>query len=314
MNLLLLDSSRAGLSFALRASSAGHDVRRYAPGAGNMAEISAVDNWAQHAVWADLIVSTESTSAVDRLKFFIDRGCPVFGHCSGAIRKVAAPTVPMRVSRFLGSSGWVGQWLEEFAYIRMLAGDYGPEHPAGSVAYFTEQSKLGGEILGPLGGELAACGYRGLITLCGDTISCRPAWPLMNFVLGATKNDPIQWMLDCLAGRDTTAFREDIGCCISVSAIAPKPTKVLGITRGTRQHVHPQSVCETDSGWVVDGRNVLSVTGYGKSVAQATKRAYSTLSKVRVIDAIVRDDIGEDLKRTLPKLHERGYALACQYV
>jgi phosphoribosylamine-glycine ligase len=156
-------------------------------------------------------------------------------------------------------------------------------------------------------------------------------------MLGATKGDPVEWMRDALGGKDTTSFSEDIGCCLVLATgdfphgnltkqeVAGIP--IYGVTRGTRQHIHPQGVQLMklpDSGkegkgvveremWATSGDYVAVINGFGNSVSQATKRAYSTIEKLHLANPIVRDDIGETLKKQLPELHAMGYAAACAY-
>jgi len=255
--------------------------------------------------------------------------------------------IEMGVSRFMGSKGWVGPWNESFEHKKLMPGNYGQNTgEMGTIAYFTEQSKLGKETLGKLEEELLKRGHRGdsalgfMIDDAGKPWptewTCRFGWPITNMMLGATKGDPLSWMRDAIDGKDTTTFSTDIGCCL-VLAHADFPhdnddkktthgVPIYGITRGTAVHVHPQAVQMmrlpdmTPDGrvkereiWATAGSYVAVVTGYGKDVRQATKRAYGTVEKLHVANPIVRDDVGETLKEQLPTLHKLGFALHCNY-
>ena len=255
--------------------------------------------------------------------------------------------IEMGVSRFMGKKGWVGQWNESFEHKKLMSGNYGPNTgEMGTIAYFTEQSKLGTETLGKLEKKLLEFGHRGDVALgfmidekgtpIPTEFTCRLGWPIANMMLGATKDDPVQWMKDALDGKDTTSFSEDIGCCLVLAHAdfpngnAPKEVThgvpIYGLTRGNKQHIHPQQVQvmslpdghegspikERDL-WATAGDYVCVVTGYGKSVSQAAKRAYGTAEQIHVANPILRDDIGEELKKQLPELHKHGYALACSY-
>jgi len=250
------------------------------------------------------------------------------------------------VSRFMGRDGWVGQWNESFEHKKLMPGNYGPNTgEMGTVAYFTPDSKLGEETLDKLGDELLALNHRGDVAL-GFIIdekgkpwptewTCRLGWPIANMMLGATKNDPIQWMKDALMGKDTTEFSEDIGVCLVLahsdfphgnatkSEVSGVP--VYGTTKGNQRHIHPQSIqmmklpaMDSDkivekSMWATAGDYVAVVTGFGKDVQQASRRAYKTIKQIHVANPIVRDDVGEGMKEQLPKLHDMGYATHCEY-
>ena len=256
--------------------------------------------------------------------------------------------IEMGVSRFMGSKGWVGQWNESFEHKKMMSGNYGPNTgEMGTIAYFTETSKLGSETLGKLEKQLLKLNHRG-DTALGFMIdekgkpwptewTCRLGWPIANMMLGATKGDPVSWMKDALDGKDTTTFSEDIGCCLIVAHAdfphgnAPEEkthgVPIYGVTKGNKHSLHPQAVQmmalpQPGPGgkgimerpmWATAGDYVGVVTGYGKSVKQAAKRAYGTIKDIQVSNPIVRDDVGEGLEEQLPELHKMGYALHCNY-
>ena len=253
--------------------------------------------------------------------------------------------IELGVSRFMGSAGWVGQWNESFEHKKLMSKNFGPNTgEMGTIAYFTKTSKLGDETLGKLEDELLKRNHVG-DTALGFMIdekgqpwptewTCRMGWPIANMMLGATKGDPVSWMKDALEGKDTTTFSEDIGCCIVMAhdkfphtedVKTASGTPIAGVTRGNLQHIHPQNVMMQKqpkvangtvvekSMWTTSGDYVAVITGFGKSVQQACKRAYKTVDQLHVSNPIVRDDIGEGLKDQLPKLHAMGYATACEY-
>jgi phosphoribosylamine--glycine ligase len=252
----------------------------------------------------------------------------------------------MGVSRFMGSKGFIGPWNESFEYKKMMPGNYGPNTgEMGTIAYFTKESVLGEETLAKVEKELIAMGHTGDVAL-GFMIpedgiprptefTVRWGWPIANMMLGAIEGDPITWMKDALEGKDTTAFKEDIGCCL-ILAHGDFPHNKLpvedfqglpiyGITKGNKKYLHPQSVKidvmpDMDGDkvvrrpvWNTTERYALVVTGFGKDVKQARDRTYKTMEQLQLANHIVRDDIGEDLKEKLPKLHEMGFATHAEY-
>jgi len=254
--------------------------------------------------------------------------------------------IEMGVSRFMGSKSWVGQWNESFEHKKMMSGNYGPNTgEMGTVAYFTETSKLGSETLGKLEKQLLSLGHVGDVAL-GFIIdekgkpwptewTCRFGWPIANMMLGATKGDPVQWMLDAINGKDTTTFSEDIGVCLVLAhsdfphdnappdAVVGVP--VYGVTKGNQKHLHPQQIMMKklpnmkgdkmveENMWATAGSYATVITGFGDSVKQAATRAYKTAKELHIANPILRDDIGEGLKTQLPELHKLGYALHCNY-
>jgi phosphoribosylamine-glycine ligase len=202
------------------------------------------------------------------------------------------------------------------------------------------------ETLQKMEGELMRLGHTGDVAL-GFMIeketgiprptewTCREGWPFFNLAIGAVKGDPAKWMLDALDGEDTTTFSQDIGICLVVTT-PPFPfadgeldevtgNPIYGITNGNKRHLHPQGV-KIDTLPDMDGDKVvqrplwntagaynLVVTGYGSTVKQSAERAYKTVKQLSISNMMVRDDVGEKLKESLPELQKHGYATHCKY-
>lgn len=250
------------------------------------------------------------------------------------------------VSRFMGSKGFVGQYNESFEHKKLMPGNYGPNTgEMGTIAYFTPESKIGTETLGKLESQLMDLGHTGDVAL-GFMVddagkpwptewTVRFGWPIANMMLGSIVGDPVEWMRDALDGKDTTSFKEDIGCCVVLAhgdfphgAMTKKEVSgvpIYGITKGNKRHIHPQSVKidvlpDMDGDkvvrrpvWDTSGDYVAVVTGFGKDVRQAADRAYKTVGQLHISNMIVRDDIGEGMEQDLPALHKHGYATHCEY-
>lgn len=74
--------------------------------------------------------------------------------------------IEIGVSRFVGTKGFVGPWNESFEYPKLLSGDYGPNvGEMGTIAYFTNESKLGEETLAKLEKHLVSLNHTGDIAL-----------------------------------------------------------------------------------------------------------------------------------------------------
>jgi phosphoribosylamine-glycine ligase len=142
-------------------------------------------------------------------------------------------------------------------------------------------------------------------------------------------------MLDACEGRDTL----EVSPKVAVGVVLAQPdyphsnfTKaetdgipIYGVTRANAPHIWPQSVrrqvmpamLDEKLGeaptWVSAGDYLAVVTGTGRTVRQAARRAYETLSELHVPDGMYRDDIGEKLKGELPELQSHGYATEWEY-
>ena len=255
--------------------------------------------------------------------------------------------IELGVSCFMGSKGFVGLPNESFEHKKLMPGNYGPNTgEQGTVAYFTENSKIFTDTLKRLESALVDRGHTGDVAL-GFMIekatgiprpnewTCRLGWPIFNMMLGATEGDPIQWMLDSLNGRDTVKFKQDIGTCVVV-ATPPYPNDsddpkkleglpIYGITQGNKKHLHPRGVKidmmydqEGDKViekpmWNTAGSYNLVVTGFGSTVTQSANRVYKTIKQLHISNMMVRNDIGRDLKKPLDELHKLGYATHCNF-
>lgn len=245
------------------------------------------------------------------------------------------------VSRWMGSKGWVGQYNESFEFKKTLSGDFGQNcGEMGTIAAFTMDSKVGKETLEKLEEDLIKLGHLGDTAigfmmdekgkLWPTEFTMRWGWPMMQLMLGATQGDPCAWMLDAYHGKDTTTFKEEIGCILvvghkgfpvserKIEEVSNVP--IYGVTKGNKKHLHPYGVGikpmkDDDNGklvdrplWCTTESGVLSVTGFGNSVEQAAQRALKTANQLHISDMVLRDDVGERLEEQLPKLHKFGYA------
>lgn len=250
------------------------------------------------------------------------------------------------VSRWMGSKGFIGQYNESFEHKKLMSGNFGCNTgEMGTVSGFVPESKIGKETLGKLEDDLRALGHLG-DTALGFMVdeagkpwptewTCRPGWPIFSQMLGCIKDDPAQWMIDAIAGKDTTSFSEEISTCLVItqpdfpySNATKKETAgipIYGVTKGNKKHLHPMAVKidvlpDMDGDkvverplWNTSGDYVMVVTGYGKNVKQSAERAYKTAKSLHLSNMMLRDDIGEDLEHELPDLHAHGYANHFEY-
>lgn len=249
--------------------------------------------------------------------------------------------VEIGVSRWMGTEGFVGPYNENFEHKKLLSGNCGPNcGEAGTVQKYVNKSKLGETVLAPLEESLVKMGHLGDIDVnCivddqGQAwpleFTCRLGWPAFNIQLATHQGDPCQWMLDACEGKDTLKTNPKVACGIVLaqpdypySKLTQAKTTdipIYGVTKQNEPYLYPQAVKRTVMPdmdgekvvereiWATSGDYLMVVTGTGKTVRQATSRAYDTLAEIKVPDMIYRDDIGEKLEEEIPKLQLHGYA------
>lgn len=256
------------------------------------------------------------------------------------------PGIEMGVSRFMGINGYIGQWNENFEHKKMMPSSCGmTTGETGTVIKYVKESKLADKMLKPIEEPLKKLGHIGDLDLnCiidekGEAwpleFTSRPGWPFFNIAMVTHQGDPVKWMLDAMRGKDTLTVNEEVAVGVVVwSADFPNDgmeledvcgLPVYGVTKRNEKYIQPQYVKiekmpDMDGEkvverpiWVTAGNYNAVVTGKGGTVKQATKRAYDTISEISIKDIGYRDDIGEGLKETLPKLHALGYAKEFRY-
>ena len=252
------------------------------------------------------------------------------------------------VNGWMGPKGFASFVEQEVEYKKLMPGNYGQNTgQTGGVIQYTDSSLLAEKILLPLEHELIKLGHTGSIDVSaiinedGEPMplefTARPGWPSFNIVQ-CLHPEPVEWMCDLLDGRDTfrpsTQIAVGVVCAIPDFPVSHFPKReVTGIPlynvnddNPYRDYIH---LCEVMSGQapdedddsIVDKRMFVScgdylavATGLGDTVREAQKNAYAAVESMEIPNnLIVRTDIGDSLKKDLPKLHEMGYALEMEY-
>ena len=255
------------------------------------------------------------------------------------------PGVEMAVGGWVGRDGFLGHFLENFEFKKLMPGDAGPNtgEMGTAMRYVTaDQSKLAREMLLPLEAELIRQGYTGYIDVAVIVVedgkpwplefTTRPGWPLFQ-IQQVLHPDVAGWMCDALCGQDTFAPSTDIAVGV-VMAIPDFPYgklpreavsgfPVWGMDVSNRYFVHPSelklgsapvlkggSLVQTPI-MVSAGNYLLTVSGRGGSVSDAREQAYAHLKQLSLPNSpIYRIDIGCRLEEQLAVLQRHGYAEA----
>jgi phosphoribosylamine--glycine ligase len=247
--------------------------------------------------------------------------------------------VEVGVSAWIGSDGFLKPRGENFEHKKLMSGNFGPNTgEMGTVMWYTDKSKLSKVVLDPLERYLLKVGHRGDVDVNCIVDEKGKAWPLefttragwpAFFIMCAQHAEPVKWMIDALHGKDTLQCSMDafVGC---VMAQPPFPNKggdkssaignpILGITMDNWPNIH---LAQAMLGKGVDmqgdkpvekdmlltsGEYPMVITGSGKTIKAARKRAYQICSEISVPNKMVRDDIGESEDK-LAELQKHGYA------
>ena len=258
------------------------------------------------------------------------------------------PGIEMAVGGWVGRSGFLSYFLENFEFKKLMPGEIGVNtgEMGTTMRYVTaDQSKLAQEMLLPLEAELIRQGYTGYIDVAviidkkGQPwpleFTSRMGWPLFQ-IQQVLHPDPCGWMADALEGRDTFQPFQDVALGV-VMAMPDFPYSNLtrkeccgfplwGVTEANRYWLHP---CEMMAGtapvleggklveremMVTAGDYVCVVTGCGDGVEAARDAAYSNLKQFELPNSpIYRNDIGNRFEKQLPELQKLGYATAWEW-
>jgi phosphoribosylamine---glycine ligase len=254
--------------------------------------------------------------------------------------------VEIGVSCWVGKEGYIGKPTEHFEHKKLMPGEIGCNTgEMGTLAAYVDGSKLAEMIMKPIEadvvktGHLSDCAVNCIVDEKGKPwpleFTMRPGWPAFNIMLSQHKGDPIQWMYDAIRGKNTLQVSTEMAIGVVLaqpdfpySNATKKETDgvpIYGVTKKNAKYIQPQAVkleklpdMEGEKiverpMWATAGDYLAVVTGMGKTIAQARKRAYATVDEISVSNMIYRNDIGEKVKAMLPDLHKHGIATAFEY-
>ncbi len=255
--------------------------------------------------------------------------------------------IEMAVGGWFGPGGWSKWFYENWEYKKLMDGDLGvATGEMGTLSRMTKNSRLAREVLLPITPVLEKLGYVGYID--NNVIldkdgpwpmewTMRDGWPTKHNVTAHVKNeDPIQWQLDLLNGKDTIeAVEGEVGISI-VMALPDFPYSKItnkdlcGIPiRGAEDmdavHLSEAMIGNAPTmvgdkvvdmpGLVTCGDYTLVVTGTGNTITAARRKAYNSIKKIKIPNnPFYRLDIGAGrMKKQLPELHKLGYAKGLEF-
>lgn len=250
------------------------------------------------------------------------------------------PGIEVAVGGWFGLKGFSKYFIENFEHKKLLNNDLGPNTgESGTIMKYVTESKLAEMVLKPLEGLLHREGYTGYIDVAvivdkkGNVwpleFTTRPGFPIFQ-IQQILHPDPVDWMLDMINGFDSfypsSKVAAGIRICLPDYPFNHAETEestgfpVYGITSRNRKYIHPDDVMlgeaplvegnsvKTSKMFVSCGTTVLAVSGVGDTVEEACKHMYKNVSQIEIPNSpIYRTDIGERVKKQLPKLKELGF-------
>jgi len=225
---------------------------------------------------------------------------------------------------------WVPPFNHTFEEKRLFNGNKGPNTGCmGNVVWApTAENRLIEEGIAKLGPFLRKVGYRGPIDL-NTIVNERGVWALeltprfgydaIEALMEGLKQDVTDLLFETATGiAAEMKVTTDYMAAVRVSVKPwphdkPKPSDkgqpILGVTPENLKHVYfSDAYLEGDRFYYAAGDGaVYKATAHGRTVKEATQRAYRTISNVKILDAQYRTDIGDRVQGDIAKLMTWGY-------
>lgn len=258
------------------------------------------------------------------------------------------PGIEMAVGGWFGPGGFNRGWNENFEFKKLMNDDLGvATGEQGTVMRNVAKSKLADMVLRPIEEQLEKIGYVGYIDVnCiiddeGNPwpleFTMRMGWPHFNILQSLHKGDHAQWLMDLYEGKDARNFELNqvaVGVVLSIpdypySHLTRKEVNgvpLYGLTPALAPSVYPCEMMMSEAPHEVGGKIVnlpclgtagdfvLVGAGTGETVEQAKREAYRVLKKLSLPNSpMYRTDIGNRLKKQLPRLQAMGFADSMTY-
>lgn len=210
-----------------------------------------------------------------------------------------------------------------FNYDKMMAGNVGATvTSAGYVAYFNK-SKLVDQVLEPVEKFLRKANHRGCFTvniqidekgkLYGNSVSANSNLPYTNALYENTrknKGDLVLSMFDPMSAPVDAIEPYVCGVMLSVypypHAKPETPLEILGLNTANQKHMWQMDIAKVDDKTVCGQLtgNAGYVIARGKTVQEAQRRVYRTISNLSIEGLQYRNDIGKDVTEKMYRLKE----------
>lgn len=285
-------------------------------------------------------VSKDQADMVGWIRRQIDLGKKLKDQC--LLQEKIDKLVEIGVSGWMGPEGFIRDKLQICFEHKSLGNDEtGPATgEMANVSQYVDTDKLADEMLLPLEPILRTLGHRG-DTAIGAMIDTKGKAHFLEFTMrtghpacwiqaASHRGDPVSWMVDLMAGKDSLKVSNDVA--IGVILAQPNhpyanavPAHVEGVPiRGIEDVLPDIHLVEAmmgkgpvmEDGKVIErptfqtaGEYVAVATSLGKTIEKARKKVYAVAKAVHWPDKIMRTDAGLKVIKALPALKRHGYAL-----
>ena len=254
--------------------------------------------------------------------------------CNFILQEEIRDGIEFAVGAWFGPAGFSDGWEENWETKRLFPGDLGENTgETGTTIRYVKRSKLADQMLRPLEQQLSDIGFIGNVDLNTIVDQDGTAYPLeftMRFGLPAWMIetvlfdcDPIEFLYAVATGEDTRgAHRMNEVAVGVVMSIPPYPhivsdyDKIIGVPLyGETENFHPAEMqAGEDTALMSAGDYIGVATGTGDTVREAARGAYRVLNKLSMPSSpFWRVDIGQRLRKELPRLQEHGFAQGMEY-
>jgi phosphoribosylamine--glycine ligase len=256
--------------------------------------------------------------------------------------------IEFSVAGWLGASGFLPWFEENWEHKKLMNDNYGPNTgEMGTCLKYVKDSPLAKELLLPLEKDLIKMGCSGSVCVSAiidkdgeprpTELTVRLGWPSFN-ICQILHPEPCEWLAHLVDGEDTFEPLEDFatGVVIAMPPFPQDPKRrkdlegipIYGLNEQNeyREFLAP---CELKSGtapdeaegelfdkrmFVSSGDLLVVASGRGATVRESADNAYAAASSIEIPnDVEMRTDIGDRLKKEIPKLQDYGFAEAWRY-
>jgi len=282
-------------------------------------------------------VPSDPAELVGWLEVKIRRGTKMKGSC--ILQEKVDILCECGISAWMGADGFLDDKFNlNFEHKKLMPGNFGPNTgEMGTVCKYIEGGELPA-ILMEFEDKLKSLGHigdtdiGGAITKQGKFVpfewSLRFGWPSTFILFASHLGDPIEWMKAAIEGRDE--LEVDTKCAIGVVMAQPpfpqhdddphaSEGQVITGLDDVWGSVSPVELMLEDGPMMKDGKIVTDltfqttgdyiccVTALGPDVHDVIPEVYAAVDRIKYPDRIVRNDIGKELEKQLPKVKALGF-------